>query len=175
MAASKTRFKRQESWRLKRVKENWRRPRGVTSRMRKEKKGWPALVKAGRGSAASTRGRHPRGLIERLVRNEGDLEGLNPKIHIIRLSASLGERRRIVLLERAKSLNVHIANPGKEETRPVGEELKEAEKSAIGESPVPETGKSAEVEVQHELENEPGVSTTSQASKEVTDEEDVES
>jgi large subunit ribosomal protein L32e len=174
MAGSRTRFKRQESWRLKRVKENWRRPRGVTSRMRKEKKGWPALVKAGRGSAASTRGRHPKGLIERLVRNEADLEGLNPKVHIVRLSGRLGERRRIVLVERAKSLNIHIANPGKEETRPVGEEVKEKETPAIGESPVPETGKSAEVEVQHELESEPGVSTTSQA-KETTDEEDAES
>lgn len=174
MAASRTRFKRQESWRLKRVKENWRRPRGVTSRMRKEKKGWPALVKAGRGSAASTRGRHPRGLIERLVRNEADLEGLNPKVHIIRLSGRLGERRRIVLVERAKSLNIHIANPGKEETRPVGEELKETETRAIEESPGPQTGKSAEVEVQHELDSEPGVRTTSQA-KGITDEEDVQS
>ncbi len=174
MAASRTRFKRQESWRLKRVKENWRRPRGVTSRMRKEKKGWPALVKAGRGSAASTRGRHPRGLIERLIRNEADLEGLNPKVHIIRLSGQLGERRRIMLVERAKSLNIHIANPGKEETRPVGEELKETETSAIEESPGSETGNSAEIEVQHELESEPGVTTTSQA-KEITDEEDAES
>ncbi len=174
MAASRTRFKRQESWRLKRVKENWRRPRGVTSRMRKEKKGWPALVKAGRGSAASTRGRHPRGLIERLVRNEADLEGLNPKVHIIRLSGRLGERRRIVLVERAKSLNIHIANPGKEETRPLGEEPKETETPAIEESPGPQTGKSAEVEVQHELDSEPGVSTTSQA-KGITDEEDVQS
>ena len=162
MAASKTRFKRQESWRLKRVKENWRRPRGVTSRMRKEKKGWPSRVKAGRGSAASTRGLHPRGLIERLVRNEADLEGLNPKVHIIRLSGRLGERRRIVLLERAKSLNIHIANPGKEETRPVGQELKETETSSIEESSGPQTVKGTEVEVQHELESEPGVSTTSQ-------------
>jgi large subunit ribosomal protein L32e len=174
MAPSKTRFKRQESWRLKRVKENWRRPRGVTSRMRKEKKGWPALVKAGRGSAASTRGRHPRGLIERLVRNEADLEGLNPKVHIIRLSRQLGERRRIVLVERAKSLNIHIANPGKEETRPVGEEVKETETPAITESPRPQTGKSTEIEVQHELESEPGASAKSQA-KEITDEEDAES
>ncbi len=176
MVASRTRFRRQESWRLKRVKENWRRPRGVTSRMRKEKKGWPALVKAGRGSAASTRGRHPRGLIERLVRNEADLEGLNPKVHIIRLSGRLGERRRIVLVERAKSLNIHIANPGKEETRPVGEEPRETETPAIEETsrPGPETGRSAEVEVQHELESEPGASTKSQA-KEITDEEDAES
>ena len=119
---SRTRFKRQESWRLKRVKENWRRPRGVTSRMRKEKKGWPALVKVGHGSEASKRGRHPRGLVERLVRSESDLEGLNPKLHIVRMSGRLGEKRRLTLLDRVRSLNIHIANPGREETKPVGEE-----------------------------------------------------
>ena len=119
---SRTRFKRQESWRLKRVKENWRRPRGVTSRMRNEKKGWPALVKVGHGSEASERGRHPRGLVERLVRSESDLEGLNPKLHIVRMSGRLGEKRRLTLLDRVRSLNIHIANPGREETKPVGEE-----------------------------------------------------
>lgn len=122
MTTSRCRFKRQESWRLKRVKENWRRPRGVTSRMRKEKNGWPALVKVGHGSAGLKRGLHPRGLVERIVRNESDLEGLNPKLHIVRLSGRLGERRRLVLVERVRSLNVHIANPGREEARPFSEE-----------------------------------------------------
>ncbi len=122
MPVSKHRFKRQESWRLIRVKENWRRPRGVTSRMRKEKNGWPPKVKVGYGTKASGRGLHPRGLTERLVRNESDLEGLDPKMHIVRLSRRLGEKRRLVLLERARTLNVHVANPGKQEARPAEEE-----------------------------------------------------
>ncbi len=122
MTAPRSRFKRQESWRLKRVKENWRRPRGVTSRMRKEKNGWPSLVKVGHRSDASKRGRHPKGLVERIVRNESDLEGLDPRLHIVRLSARLGEKRRLTLVERVRSLNVHIANPGKREAGPVGEQ-----------------------------------------------------
>src|SRR6266571_7328013 len=122
MTAPRSRFKRQESWRLKRVKENWRRPRGVTSRMRKEKNGWPSLVKVGHGSDASRRGLHPRELVERLVRNESDLEGLDPRLHIVRLSAHLGEKKRLTLVERVRSLNLHIANPGKREAGPVEEE-----------------------------------------------------
>jgi large subunit ribosomal protein L32e len=134
VTASRGRFKRQESWRLKRVKENWRRPRGVTSRMRKEKNGWPALVKAGHGSDGLKRGRHPRGLVERLVQNESDLEGLNPKLHIVRLSGRLGERRRLVLVERVRSLNVHIANPGRQEARPVSEEAPVSGGTSVAES-----------------------------------------
>ncbi len=122
MADSKPRFKRQESWRLKRVKENWRRPRGVTSRMRKEKKGWPQKVKVGYGTEVSRRGLHPTGLVERFVRTESDLEGLDPKIHIVRLSGQVGEKKRLILLGRVRTLNVHVANPGKEEARPVSGE-----------------------------------------------------
>src|SRR5213594_4158324 len=133
MVASRARFRRQESWRLKRVKENWRRPRGVTSRMRKEKKGWPVKVKIGYGTKASTRGLHPRGLVERFVENESDLEGLDSAVHIVRLSGRLGERRRLVLLDRVKSLNIHIANPGKEGARPVSEEEASPETDAESE------------------------------------------
>jgi len=90
--------------------------------MRKEKSGWPQKVKVGHGTKASGRGLHPRGLIERLVHNESDLEGLDPKMHIVRLSGQLGEKRRLILLGRARTLNIHVANPGKTEARPVGEE-----------------------------------------------------
>jgi large subunit ribosomal protein L32e len=37
----KPEFRRQESWRYKRVGESWRRPKGLDSKMRKEVKGWP--------------------------------------------------------------------------------------------------------------------------------------
>ncbi len=90
--------------------------------MRKEKAGWPPKVKNGFGSAAATRGLHPRMLVDQRVERLSDLEGLDPKVHIIRLSARLGERKRLLLLERVRQLNFHIANPGKEEARPVGPE-----------------------------------------------------
>ena len=102
--------------------------------MRKEKNGWPQKVKVGYGRKASRRGLHPRGLVERFVRNEADLEGLDPKMHIVRLSARLGEKRRLILLGRVRTLNVHVANPGKEEARPVGEEAAPAESTVSGKS-----------------------------------------
>lgn len=121
MTDSKPEFKRQESWRYKRVAENWRRPRGVTSKMRKEEKGWPAKVKIGYGSDSTTRGRHPRGLIDQLVWREADLEKLDPKLHIVRVAGRVGERKRLGIIAKAKEHNFHIANPGKEESRPVAE------------------------------------------------------
>ncbi len=98
--------------------ESWRRPRGVTSKTRKEESGWPAKVKVGYGTRSSTRGLHPKGLVDRLVWREADLEKLDPKIHIVRLAHRVGEKKRIIILEKAKQLNFHVANPGREEARP---------------------------------------------------------
>jgi large subunit ribosomal protein L32e len=116
---SKPAFIRQESWRYKRVKPAWRRARGVTSKMRKEESGWPAKVKVGYGTAAATRGLHPRGLQERRIHGLSELEGLDPKIHIIRISARVGERKKTTLLDELRHRNFHIANPGKKEEKPV--------------------------------------------------------
>jgi large subunit ribosomal protein L32e len=116
---SKHAFVRQESWRYKRVKPAWRRARGVTSKIRKEEAGWPPKVKVGYGTAARTRGLHPRGLQEYLIHSLSELAGLDPKIHIIKISARVGERKRLLILEELRQRNFHIANPGKPEERPV--------------------------------------------------------
>ncbi len=130
MTDAKPAFKRQESWRYKRVKENWRRPRGVTSKMRKEESGWPHKVKVGYGTKSSTKGLHPRGLVDRLVWRLVDLEKLDPKVDIVRIAHRVGEKKKLDILDRAKQLNFHIANPGKVEARPSGEEPTTEEKIA---------------------------------------------
>jgi large subunit ribosomal protein L32e len=118
MTSAKPNFKRQESWRYKRLPENWRRPRGVTSKMRKEESGWPRKVKVGYRTTAKTRGLHPRGLVDSIVWQVSDLEKLDSKLHIVRLARRVGERKRIAILDRARQLNFHIANPGKRESQP---------------------------------------------------------
>ena len=105
--------------------------------MRKEESGFPAKVKIGYGSSSTTRGRHPRGLIERLVWREAELDLLNPKIHIIRIAGRVGERKRLGIITKAKEQNFHIANPGKEETRPVTEASREEEKKSAAEFEAP--------------------------------------
>ena len=133
-------FRRQESWRYKRVAENWRRPRGVTSKMRKEESGSPPKVKSGYGSAAATRGLHPRGLVERRIWRESELDELDPKVHIVRIAAQVGERKRRGIVEKAKQHNFHIANPGKEaEARPIAEPVEKEELPASIEGDTPET------------------------------------
>ncbi len=128
MAKKKTRrtprFIRQESWRLLRVKDRWRRPRGKTSKMRLGMRGWPKTVKIGYKSKREERGLHPSGLKEILVSRPSDLEKIDSKTQIVKISHSVGERKRIAIMERAQALELTVANPGlKKAEAPPTEEL----------------------------------------------------
>src|SRR5436309_14449463 len=111
MTGSKPEFRRQESWRYKRVKENWRRPRGVTSKMRKEESGFPAKVKNGYGSASSTPGLHHRGLVDLPGWRKVELEKIEQKVQFVRIAASAGGKKRRGIIARAKDLNYDREKP----------------------------------------------------------------
>ncbi|HZD11983.1 MAG TPA: 50S ribosomal protein L32e, partial [Candidatus Binatus sp.] len=138
------RFKRQESWRLKRVKESWRRPRGGTSRIRLEASGWPRKPNIGFRKSNSIRGLHPSGLQERLVRQERDLKGIDPERHIVRLAHQLGEKKRLVILEKARQLRVRIANPGSTTKEPSPAPSETREEAGEGVAAAEQTGQGVE-------------------------------
>lgn len=104
-------FVRQESWRYVRVKPNWRRPKGKDSKMRLQVKGWPPLVKIGYRTPKDYRNLHPSGYKEVLVYRPEDLQGLNPEIHAIRIASSVGMRKKLLIVEKARKLGLKILNP----------------------------------------------------------------
>lgn len=104
-------FIRQESWRYKRVKPSWRRPRGIDSKMRDELKGWPACVKVGYRSPKRVRGFHPSGFEEIMVYNEYDLDFINPSNQVARIGHTVGRKKRVLMVQRADELGVHVVNP----------------------------------------------------------------
>jgi len=103
-------FIRQESWRYIRVKENWRRPRGIDSKMRLKKKGKPPLPSVGYRVPRLVRGRHPSGFIEVLVHNVKELEGIDPSKYAVRIGASVGKRKRIEIIKKADELGIRVLN-----------------------------------------------------------------
>lgn len=105
-------FVRQESWRYVRVKEGWRRPRGVSSKMRRRMSGWPRVVSVGYGAPRAVRGLHSSGFREVLVYNEKGLDGLSPERDAIRIAHTVGMRKRRVILDKAKQLGLKVLNPG---------------------------------------------------------------
>lgn len=109
--ARKPNFVRQESWRYDRVKENWRKPKGIDSHMRKQKNGWPAIVKVGYRGPRAARYLHPSGYYDILVHNVSELSNLNPKKDAARLASSVGKRKRKEIIEKARTLKIKVLNP----------------------------------------------------------------
>ena len=134
-------FTQFESWRFDRIKDHWKRPKGVDNHMRQEKRGWPKVVKVGYGGPKAVRGLHPSGLEEVMIYNIADLALLDPETQVARLGGSVGTKKRIAILNEAISQGVKVLNPGKakdlieseqpepepEEEAPVEDELDEEE------------------------------------------------
>lgn len=107
----KPKFIRQESWRYKRLDSSWRRPKGKSSKMRLSKKGWPPIVSIGYGLPKSIKSLHPSGLKEVLVFNPKELEKVNPEKEAVRIGHTVGKRKRLQIIEKAKELGIKILNP----------------------------------------------------------------
>ncbi len=111
IADQRPKFVRQESWRYVRIHPEWRKPKGVDSKMRRQDKGWPALVRVGYRGPAEARGLHPSGHFEALVHKAGDLEGLVPGRDVARIGGTVGAKKREQILGRATELGIRVVNP----------------------------------------------------------------
>ena len=120
-------FVRQESWRYDRLKENWRRPRGIDNKMRRKIKGWPPTVNVGYRSPKAARGLHPSGFEEVLVHNVEELKNVNPKTQAVRIAHTVGKRKRAQILMQARKKKITVLNLGevKEEAEKEKEEMLE--------------------------------------------------
>ncbi len=104
-------FVRQESWRYKRLHIQWRKPKGIDNRQRRQEgSSIPALVRVGYRSPKITRGLHPSGYTDNLVYNVNDLEKLNPKTDGVRLGHSVGTKKRKEIIVKSKERKFKVFN-----------------------------------------------------------------
>lgn len=128
LKGKKPKFRRQESWRYKRVSEVWRKPTGIDSKMRRKKKGWPKSAEVGYRGPRAARRLHPSGYAEVLIRTVDDVDQVEPETQAIRIAHTVGARKRIEIMARARESHVHILNP-REVEKPLAEEEAEAEET----------------------------------------------
>jgi len=133
-------FRRQESWRYKRLsgrKEKWRKAEGIDSKMRLKKKGWPKSPEIGYRGPKKVRNLHPSGYEEVLVFNADDLGNVDPKSQVIRIAHTVGAKKRVEISARAEEKGVRVLNPRmvKEAEEVEEEEKLEAEKKEVEKEP----------------------------------------
>ncbi len=104
-------FKRIDSHKKKKLDDNWRRPRGLQSKLRKRIASKGAIVQAGYSSPRAVRGLHPSGYEEVLVRNQGDVQLVDPSYQVARIARTVGVRKRQIIEKIAAGLGIRILNP----------------------------------------------------------------
>ncbi|KAH1226596.1 60S ribosomal protein L32-1 [Glycine max] len=105
-------FKRPQSDRKISVKTNWRRPKGIDSRVRRKFKGCTLMPNIGYGSDKKTRHYLPNGFKKFVVHNVKDLELLmmHNRTYCAEIAHNISTRKRKDIVERAAQLDVVVTN-----------------------------------------------------------------
>jgi len=105
-------FKKHQSDEYVKVKESWRRPRGIDSRQRRKFKGLTLLVNVGYGSDKRTRYMLPNGFYKFTVHNVKELEVLmmQNRKYAAEIAHNVSVRTRKLIVERANQLNIKLLN-----------------------------------------------------------------
>ncbi len=93
-SAARPAFHRQEWFRYKKFGDEWRKPQGGQSKLRRHFGYRWNLPSVGYRGPREVRGLHPSGFQEVLVHNERELEGLDPKTQAVRVAHAVGARKR---------------------------------------------------------------------------------
>ena len=105
-------FLRDEAFRYKRIPKNWRRPSGITSKLRINLKYRPSKVRVGFRSPKLVRGLHASGFEEVPVHTVKELETIDPKKQAVRIGGTVGTKKRLEIVKRADELNIRVLNMG---------------------------------------------------------------
>ncbi|MDO9324708.1 MAG: 50S ribosomal protein L32e [Methanoregula sp.] len=103
-------FKRDGYGKKRQLSDSWRKPKGQHNKQREQKKAKGALPKPGYGSPIAVRGMHPSGFFEVLVATATELAGLDPKTQAVRISGTVGDRKRIGLQAAAIAAGLKVLN-----------------------------------------------------------------
>ena len=103
-------FIRQDYGRRKRIKAIWRKPKGIHSKIRHHFKGRRKMPSPGYKSPVKVRGIHASGLKIVNISSPDDIKLIKKESEGIVISKSVGMKKRLEILKKAKNLQIQILN-----------------------------------------------------------------
>ena len=107
--AKKPRFRRGQAGIMPQLKGTWRRPRGLHNKMRLGLRGKPTSPAVGYSSPKAVKGLERSGLKSVVVKTLNDLQHIKANEGIL-LSATLGMKKRTLLLKKATEMKLTLLN-----------------------------------------------------------------
>ena len=109
-SASRPAFHRQEWFRYRKFGDEWRKPQGGQSKLRRHFGYRWNLPSVGYRGPREVRGLHPSGFQEVLVHNERQLEGLDPAKQAVRVAHGVGARKRELIEKACDDKGLRVLN-----------------------------------------------------------------
>lgn len=109
-SAARPAFHRQEWFRYKKFGDEWRKPQGGQSKLRRHFGYRWNLPSVGYRGPREVRGLHPSGFQEVLVHNERQIEGLDPKTQAVRVAHGVGTRKRELIEKACDDKGLRVLN-----------------------------------------------------------------
>lgn len=119
-------FLRQDALIKKKLSKKWRKPRGMHSKLREGRKGHPKKPSSGYRSPKAVRNLTKEGFKQLLIYNPDGLQKMNKETQTATLAKSVGLKKKIKILEKAKSLGFKLSN-----IKDIDATLKEIEEKLI--------------------------------------------
>lgn len=108
--SKKPNFVRQDSHKKAEIKTRWRAARGLHSKMRLGFKGYRKTPSQGYRSPIKVRGLHPSGLKPIIINNISQLSTIDKESQGAIVASSVGVKKKIDILKKAKELGITILN-----------------------------------------------------------------
>ncbi len=97
-----------QDYKLKKIKRNWRKPKGIDSKMRLRFRGNSKIVSPGYGSPVEVKGLHSSGLKMVFVASPAELEKVNKDKEGIIIRSGVGQRKRVEIINKAKEKGIRV-------------------------------------------------------------------
>ncbi|MCH8519684.1 MAG: hypothetical protein LAT82_02920 [Nanoarchaeota archaeon] len=107
-------YRRRQSNQYAKIAKNdaWRRPKGMGNKSRRNRRGHIGMLKVGYGSPKSVRGANRDGLFEVVIGNIEQLKLVDSKTHVGVISRTVGDKKKLAILEFAQKEKLSIGNVG---------------------------------------------------------------
>jgi len=112
LKSKKPEFLRNLWWKFPKFKNDpkWRKPKGMQSSQRMNRKYRSPMARVGYRKIASVRGLHPSGFEEVMAHKPADLDGIDPERQAVRIGSRVGNRKRAQIHDRADDLGLRVLN-----------------------------------------------------------------